>query len=92
MIATEGATAQMVDANAYGMNWKGLYDPELIEFYGRQWRERAARLSETVKLVVLSGRYTDRPRATVGTTRWPATSPTSSPPPTTRRSPTTTCW
>ena len=44
-------------ANAYGMNWKGLYDPELIEFYGRQWRERAARLSETVKLVMLSGRY-----------------------------------
>jgi amidase len=58
VIATEGATAQMVDANAYGMNWKGLYDPELIEFYGRQWRERAARLSETVKLVLLSGRYT----------------------------------
>jgi amidase len=57
VIATEGAAAQMVDANAYGMNWKGLYDPELIEFYGRQWRERAARFSETVKLVVMSGRY-----------------------------------
>jgi amidase len=57
VIATEGATAQMVDGNAFGMNWKGLYDPELIEFYGRQWRERAARLSETVKLVVLAGRY-----------------------------------
>ncbi len=57
VIATEGATAQMVDANAYGMNWKGLYDPELIEFYGRQWRERAPRFSETVKLVVMSGRY-----------------------------------
>ena len=57
VIATEGATAQMVDANGYGMNWKGLYDPELIEFYGRQWRERAARFSETVKLVMLCGRY-----------------------------------
>ena len=57
VIATEGATAQMVDGNAYGMNWKGLYDPELIEFYGRQWRDRAARFSETVKLVVLAGRY-----------------------------------
>jgi amidase len=57
VIATEGATAQMVEGNAFGMNWKGLYDPELIEFYGRQWRERAARLSETVKLVVLAGRY-----------------------------------
>jgi amidase len=57
VIATEGATAQMVDGNGYGMNWKGLYDPELIEFYGRQWRQRAARFSETVKLVVLAGRY-----------------------------------
>ena len=57
VIATEGATAQMVDGNAYGMNYKGLYDPELIAFYGRQWRERAPRFSETVKLVVLAGRY-----------------------------------
>jgi amidase len=57
VIATEGAAAQMVDANAYGLNWKGLYDPELIEFYGRQWRERAARFSETVKLVAMAGRY-----------------------------------
>jgi amidase len=57
VIATEGAAAQMMEGNAFGMNWKGLYDPELIEFYGRQWRERAARLSETVKLVMLAGRY-----------------------------------
>ena len=57
VIATEGATAQMVDGNAYGMNYQGLYDPELIAFYGRQWRERAARFSETVKLVVMAGRY-----------------------------------
>ena len=58
VIATEGATAQMVDGNAYGMNYQGLYDPELIAHYGRQWRERAARFSETVKLVVMAGRYT----------------------------------
>ena len=57
VIATEGATAQMVDGNAYGINWKGLYDPELIAHYGQQWRERSDRLSETVKLVVLAGRY-----------------------------------
>jgi amidase len=57
VIATEGATAQMIDGNAYGMNYKGLYDPELIAFYGRQWRDRAPRFSETVKLVVLAGRY-----------------------------------
>ena len=58
VIATEGATAQMVDGNAYGMNFKGLYDPELIEFYGRRWRERSPQFSETVKLVLLAGRYT----------------------------------
>ena len=57
VIATEGATAQMVDGNAYGMNYKGAYDPELIAFYGRQWRERATQFSETVKLVLLAGRY-----------------------------------
>jgi amidase len=57
VIATEGATAQMVDGNAYGMNYEGLYDPELIAFYGRQWRERAALFSETVKLVVMAGRH-----------------------------------
>jgi amidase len=57
VIATEGATAQMVDGNAYGMNYKGQYDPELIEHYGRQWRERAPQFSQTVKLVLLAGRY-----------------------------------
>ncbi|MGH9247737.1 MAG: amidase [Acidimicrobiales bacterium] len=57
VIATEGATTQMIDGNAYGMNYKGLYDPELIEFYGRQWRERAPQFSETVKLLLLAGRY-----------------------------------
>ncbi len=31
VIATEGATFQMVDANGYGMNWKGGYDPEVID-------------------------------------------------------------
>ena len=57
VIATEGATAQMIDGNAYGLNWQGLYDPELIEYYGRQWRARANEFSETVKLVVLAGRH-----------------------------------
>jgi amidase len=57
VIATEGATAQMVDANGYGMNWQGLYDPELIEFYGDRWRRDPTEFSETVKLVLLSGRH-----------------------------------
>jgi amidase len=58
VIATEGATAQMVDANGYGMNWPGRYDPELIEYYGNRWRADGSRFSETVKAVLLAGRYT----------------------------------
>jgi amidase len=57
VIATEGATAQMIDANGYGLNWQGLYDPELMEYYGNRWRADAGQFSETVKLVVLAGRY-----------------------------------
>lgn len=58
VIATEGAAAQMVDGNAYGLNWSGRYDPELIAHYGRRRIELADRLSETTKLVALTGRYT----------------------------------
>jgi amidase len=58
VIATEGAAYQMVDGNAYGMNWKGLYDPELIEHYQRQRLARGAEHSKTVKLVAMSGRHT----------------------------------
>lgn len=57
VISVEGATWQMVDGNAYGLNWKGLYDPELMEFYGRRWREDPSAFSETVKLVALGGRH-----------------------------------
>ncbi|MCF7553551.1 amidase [Pseudonocardia sp. WMMC193] len=58
VIATEGAAYQMVDGNAYGMNWSGLYDPELIAHYRRGRAERGAELSKTVKLVAMSGRHT----------------------------------
>jgi amidase len=57
VIATDGATVQMVDGNGYGYNWDGRYDPEVIAFYGRRRREVADAWSETVKLVVLGGRY-----------------------------------
>ena len=57
VIATEGATAQMVDGNGYGMNWQGRYDPELIDYYGGRWRSDPTAFSETVKLVLLAGRY-----------------------------------
>jgi amidase len=57
VIATEGAAFQMLDGNAYGMNSPGQYDPELMAYYGRQWRERSGEFSKTVKLVALAGRH-----------------------------------
>src|SRR6266567_7850519 len=57
VIATDGAVAQMIDGNGYGMNSGGLYDPELIAHYARGRREHANELSETVKMTMLCGRY-----------------------------------
>jgi amidase len=57
VIATDGATNQMIDGNAYGMNAPGLYDPELIEHYSRGRAEHGSRMSESLKLTALCGRY-----------------------------------
>jgi amidase len=57
VIATDGATVQMVDGNGYGHNWDGLYDPELVAHYGRRRHEVTDRWSPTVTLVALAGRY-----------------------------------
>lgn len=58
VLATEGGLWQMIDGNGYGMNWKGHYAPELTAYFGRQWREDPSKFSETVKLVMLTGRHT----------------------------------
>ncbi len=57
VIATDGVVGQMIDGNGYGMNTTGRYDPELIAHYGRRRREHAGELPETVKMVILCGRY-----------------------------------
>jgi amidase len=57
VIATDGATNQMIDGNGYGMNAPGLYDPELIEHYAKGRREHGAQMSESLKLTMLCGRY-----------------------------------
>lgn len=57
VIATDGATVQMIDGNGYGHNWPGLYDPELIAYFGRQRRETADRWSPTVSAVAFTGRW-----------------------------------
>jgi len=66
VIATEGAALQMLDGNGYGMNWQGLYDPELIAHFARGRATHGAQLSKTVKLVGLSGGHTFR----VGGGKW----------------------
>ncbi|WP_067681804.1 amidase [Nocardia miyunensis] len=57
VISVEGATWQMVHGNAYGLNWKGAYDPQQMAFYGRQWRRDPSAFPETVKLVAIGGTY-----------------------------------
>ncbi|HEX6522792.1 MAG TPA: amidase [Streptosporangiaceae bacterium] len=57
VIATDGATNQMIDGNAYGMNAAGVYDPELIAHYAKGRRDHAAQMSESLKLTALCGRY-----------------------------------
>lgn len=58
VISIEGGTAQMVDGNAYGMNWQGHYDPTLMAHYGGRWRADGTLFPDTVKLVLLAGRHT----------------------------------
>jgi len=57
VIATDGATSQMIDGNGYGLSWAGLHDPELVAHYARGRRERGHELADTVKLAMLTGRY-----------------------------------
>jgi amidase len=57
VIATDGATNQMIDGNGYGLNAPGLYDPELVAHYARGRREHGAEMSESLKLTMLLGRY-----------------------------------
>jgi amidase len=59
VIGTDAVTVQMIEGNGYGHNWDGRYDPELIEFYGRQRREVVDRWSPTVTMVALTGRWSN---------------------------------
>lgn len=57
VIAGEGACSQMVDNYGYGLNWKGRYDPELMDHYGTRWRNDGTKFAVTVTLVLLAGKY-----------------------------------
>jgi amidase len=56
-IAMEGVTDLMVDGNGMGTNWKGYYTTSMLDAYARGRRARVNDLADTVKLVMLLGRY-----------------------------------
>ena len=74
VIATEGATFQMVDANGYGMNWKGGYDPEVIELYGEPVARVTGASSPRRSSWCCWPAGTPSTPTTASTTPWPATS------------------
>ena len=56
-IIVEGVTALMINGNAMGTNWQGYYNVGLMDHYGHSRRERANDLSETTKLIMMTGQY-----------------------------------
>jgi amidase len=57
VIAVEGATTQLLNLNGSGMNYKGKYDPALIDALHRGRLLHADDLSDTVKLVAMLGQF-----------------------------------
>lgn len=57
VIALDGAVWQMMRGNGYGMNYKGMFDPEQIEHSKRGWETNASQISQTLRLVLLLGEY-----------------------------------
>lgn len=60
VIATDGATYQMLNGSGYGLNVDGYYDPAIMEYFGRQRFEQADRLADTVRSLAVTGEYTLR--------------------------------
>jgi amidase len=56
-VAVEGATAVMVAGESMAHGAKGRYSTGLVDAFGAGRRARGERLSETVKLTVLAGRW-----------------------------------
>ena len=56
-IAVEGATQLMLKGHSMGTNWKGHYTTSLLDVFARGFQTRANDLSETTKLVLLTGEY-----------------------------------
>ena len=57
VIATDGAMWQMIRGNGYGMNYRGLFDPEQIEHSKHGWEAKGHLVSQTLKFVILCAEY-----------------------------------
>lgn len=55
-IALEGLQWQMMLGNGYGMNYKGLYSPTLMDAHAG-WRTKANELSDTLKICMFTGQF-----------------------------------
>lgn len=58
VIAVEGATSQMIDYNGYGLNWHGLYDPEVMAAFGARKKTSATSMPPNVRNAIIAGRHT----------------------------------
>ena len=56
-IAIEGAYALRIKGNSMGTNWKGFYNTSLLDVFARGRLTRANDLSESTKLVMLTGQF-----------------------------------
>ncbi len=57
VIATDGATWQMLRGNGYGYGYKGRYSPELMDAYAHGLQNNFDAVAHTVKFVALCGQY-----------------------------------
>lgn len=56
-ILIEGGLYQMIRGNGFGMNWKGYYPSNAIDYYGKSWKAMPDSFSDTVKQIILLGEY-----------------------------------
>lgn len=57
VIATDGASYQMLQGNGYGLNYDGYYDPDIMAWFGENRIKYADRLSHSVRAAALTGHY-----------------------------------
>ena len=55
-IASEGLTSQMMDGNAMGTGWRGMYVTSLQDYHAK-WRDQVDDLDDTVIIPMLLARY-----------------------------------